>query len=248
MKVLCRIADSGTCRLTVPLVQRKKLQLGMNIINGTLMPVPVQHQGDVDAGLSKAERMVARSYATAAVVERVSHGYAEYGTNRTFEHAYQVRCRDVVLLNERLSHARKHVWRPLLRKSIRQTSIRALAFFMPIAGTLAIVTGDPAMAAVLGALSVLGYAWHRPSLSIPHPRVTLQEVFDTRPVARAIKRHHRKMNASALSDPVIAQHLDPLWMGLQEPHREMVIALQPGFPGSVSELLAISADLSEHRS
>lgn len=232
----------------MPGVLHKKLRLGMNIINGPLLPVPVPPQTDVDAGLSRAERMVARSYATAAVVERVSHGYAEYGTNRTFEHAYQVRCRDVVLLNERLGRARKYVWRPLLRKSIRQTSIRALAFFMPLAGMLAVVTRDPAMAAAVGALGLFGYSWRRPSLSMPHPRVSLQEVFDTGSVSRAMRRHHQKMNASALSDPVIAQHLAPLWGDLLAPQREMVIALQPGFPGSVSELLQISADLSQNRS
>ena len=225
----------------------RRLKLNLNLINGPLMPAPAPFDSTVDAGLSKAEKMVARSYASAAVAERVRHGYAEYGSNRTFEHAYQVSCRDVIVLNEHLGQARKQVWRPLLRKSIRQTAIRSVVLSLPLAVLLAFITRHWAIAASAVVAFFLSHAWRSPSLALNHPRVALDEVFNTKAVARAIRRHHRKMHAAAFSDPVIAQHLTPVLESLDPPHRDLAQALQPGFPGSIAELLKISGDLAQQR-
>jgi len=184
------------------------------------------------------------SYARSVVAERTSNGWGEYGSSRAYDSAKSAKTEVVRQLDVQLAGASKAVWRALLLKARFHSAVRAVPAVVVVVLMALVVSVPVVFAVALGCAIVARRVLRSPALALPDPRVDLAVVLAGLPIKRSLRKHAMSMPASALSDPALRDLIRPLLESLEGKQRQLAWALQPGFPGSIGELVAISHNLS----
>ncbi len=183
--------------------------------------------------------LLAREIGRLEVAERYRLGWGS-SAERAWESAVQRSLDEAARLENSVGPSVSRVWRRALRAARFRTWLRTTAALGVL--LLPLTTTPLPTAAIIGVLVTypLLRAWRNPKLSLlsRHEIPSLTDLAAEFGLKAAVKRKPGEVRAFGLTNPQLAPLLaDPLER-LTPEVRELMVQLQPGFPGTISELEA----------